>query len=601
MILHCTPPYTCDIPNPALGYLKGFLQAKGISVRNIYWNLVLLGEIENFKRNLEINSGNKLDFSSESITLYIWRHLLTDVEGETPFDVLVQSIVSRSKLRGVIHSIREKIDWYIKENDLHKDGLAGFTVKTYQWMMGSYISGQLKKLNPEIAVVIGGITNEQQGRTFMNVFPQIDYAIWGEGEYPLFCLAEALTETDISVVPNLLYRDGTRICSTKKIGESSELDLHPFADHTDYFDTLNQVVSSPVRVRVPIWGSRSCPWNKCKFCVLNEEYSYRTRSPENIVEEIEFQSKTHGVNRFIFVDTELPGNRKRFKTLLALLIKASAGRKEPYQFFAEVSPVFINEETAHHMQVASFTSIQMGFEAMTDSLLEKMEKRHRFAHNIRALKLGSQYGITIDGLNIIRGIPSETKEDVTESCKNLKFVRFFLNTYTLLPSQLILYKGSPFFEEMPEEKRRNLTYQRLWEEAAPLNIIPAGERFEFFGFPSEKPAHFPLWNIFEMMLDSYQQQNRSYTWIEYEDGSFIEEKGPEIYKYKLDGNETALLVFCDSMKTLSEVREQFPYSSDELCELLRTLKEWGLLYYDRNSDTIISVVDASRRIRTPRA
>jgi hypothetical protein len=46
MILHCTPPYTLDIPNPAIGYLKGFLKALGIPVKNIYWNAVLASTIK---------------------------------------------------------------------------------------------------------------------------------------------------------------------------------------------------------------------------------------------------------------------------------------------------------------------------------------------------------------------------------------------------------------------------------------------------------------------------------------------------------------------------------------------------------------------------
>lgn len=600
MILHCTPPYAQDVPNAALGYLKGFLQAKGISIKNVYWNLVLSREITDFQKKLETYTGIESESSIDAVTVYIWKHLTTPTGKKTPLDLLFSSIFSHDQLSEEVHSVKDKIDWYILENNLHKGSLAGFTSKTYQWLMNSYIIGRLKEMNPDITIVVGGITNEEQGRTFMKVFSHADYAIYGGGEYPLSYLARAIEEgTDIAHVPNLIYRDGTHIFSTGKFTEPPPLDDYPFADHSDYFETFQQFISAPLNVSIPIWGSRSCPWNKCRFCVLNEEYTYCARSPENIVAEIEYQSEKYDCDTFVFVDTEVPGNKKRFRTLLTSLVEASANRKKPFHLAVAVSPVFIDSETAQYMRAVSFSPIEAGFEAVTDSLLEKMRKRHRFAHNIQALKMGNHYGLAIEGLNIIRGIPTETKDDVLESCENLKFLRFLLNRYKFRLTLLGLYKGSPFFKEMSEEKRRALKYDRIWEEIAPLNIIAQSDRFEFFGFPPERSDHFPLWNDFAAIMESYKQQNRSYTWTEYKDGSFIEEKGPEVYRYVLDRDETDILIFCDSIRTFSEVRQQVPHlREDTLREILSSLKECGLLYYDNGINTIISVVEASRRICT---
>ncbi|MGD2249022.1 MAG: radical SAM protein [Candidatus Methanofastidiosia archaeon] len=585
MILHCMSPYAQHIPNPALGYLKGFLKAHAIEIKNVYWNLVLSREINNFNNLLKsLPQANEL--SVGAITTYTWKQLM-GITIETPLDALFSSLFTKDEIDELINGIKDKIDWYIKQEKLHESNLAGFTMKTYQWLMNWYVMTRLKKMNPHIHIVAGGIANKEQGQAFMRMIPSIDFAIWGEGEYPLLHLVNSLGS--VQDVPQLLYRKNTTICSTTHTVASPPLDEYPFADHTDYFD-----ISPAGEVFIPVWGSRSCPWNKCKFCKLNEEYQYRTRSPENIVKEIEYQSQTHGVNNFIFVDTELPGNRTRFKKLLTLLVEASADRKEPYHFFAEVSPVFITDETAHLMEVASFTTIQMGFEAVTDSLLKKMEKRHRFVHNIQALKYGDQHNLHLDGLNIIRGIPTETKHDILESCKNLKFLRFLLNRYTLRLGSLELYKGSPFYEEMSEKEREPWRYHRFWEEISSTDTISKEDRFEFFGFYREKPHH--VWDTFETVLSLYQQQNRSYTWIEYEDGSFIEEKGLDIYKYVLDRDETDLLLFCDSIRKFSEVLQRFSHIKEgALRELLINLKEYGLIYCDEDMREIISVVAACER------
>ena len=55
--LHCAPPYRFDVPNAALGYLKGFLEARNIHVKNVYWNVILTPEIEGFNRGIETPSG----------------------------------------------------------------------------------------------------------------------------------------------------------------------------------------------------------------------------------------------------------------------------------------------------------------------------------------------------------------------------------------------------------------------------------------------------------------------------------------------------------------------------------------------------------------
>ena len=588
MILNCMPPYAPDIPNPALGYLKGFMQAHNFPVKNVYWNLILSREISAFNDPLRSQSQTLL--SIDAVTTYIWKHLMGSTD-ETPLDLLFLSIFTKDELCELVHSVKDKITRYIKNENLHKVTLAGFTMKTYQWLMGWYVMDQLKQLNPDIRIVAGGLSNEDQGRAFMKVIPSIDFVIWGEGEYPLLHLVEALQDGgSVENVPHLVYREGT-IHSTCQDMDYPPLDAYPFADHSDYFDTL-KMGPSGMAVLIPVWGSRSCPWNKCKFCVLNEEYHYRTRSPSNIVEEIVYQSRNHDRNTFIFVDTELPGKWNRWKTLLKLLVDASSHQKEPYHFYAEVSPVFIDEEAARYMQVASFESTQIGFEAMTDSLLKKMEKRHKFVHNIQALKFGDQYGLTIIGLNIIRGIPQETREDIVESAANVRFLRFLLGKYSFRPVSLELYKGSPFYEEMSPEEREEWYFQRFWDEVSFLGSVHEDDRFEFFGFRKTQPAH--TWEEFETVLDSYKQQNRTYTWVEYEDGSFIEEKGFKVYKYTLDRDETDVLIFCDSIRTFSEVKEKFSHiKEDTLLELLEPLKDYGLVYYD---DThIISVLEASKR------
>lgn len=600
MILHSTLPFRQDIPNPALGYLKGFLQARGFSVQNVYWNLVLARALMDLHRTLEKYIKDTGVSSIPSITLFLCRNLLSNPKKtRTTLDLVYSSAVPEREISSMVSSFRSQIDQHIEQYNLYKTPVAGFTLKTYQWPLSLYIIDRLKELNPDISIVVGGITTEGQAHHFLKILTHADFAIWGEGEYPLFHLLRAMKEDeDFDNVPNLVYRDKnkTTLLSTEKTSEYPDLDSYPFADHSDYFMSFKRFIPVQMPILIPIWGSRSCPWNKCKFCVLNEEYHYRTRSPESILEEIEVHHKKHNIDSFIFVDTELPGNRKRFKKLLRMLIESSITRKRPYHFFAEISPVFIDEETARMMQLASFSSIQIGFEAMTDTLLEKMQKRHRFAHNIQALKLGNKYDLKITGVNIIKDIPPETGEDVKESCDNLEFLRFLLKRYPLSLIFLMLFKDSLFYSEVSEEDRKFWNEDLFWEEIAPTDLVSESDRFELFGFCKSSPTHHHLWNAFENVMMSYAQQNRSYKWMEYPDGSFVEEKGPKILRYTFDRDETDILIFCDKIRTFSEVKKKFTHlSEDNLRKILHSLKEAGMLYYDKDCNTIISVLEAAKR------
>ena len=600
MILHCTPPYRQDIPNPATGYLKGFLEARGIHVKNVYWNLILAREILNYQKTWENCPGLSGLSPTYNIVLQICKHLLmedSNALNETLSDAFFSLFSSKKEISTITSLIRDQIDQYILQNNLHETPLAGFTLKTEQWLMNFYLIQRLKELNSEIKIVIGGIPDEDGGRVFMKMIPLADFAIWGEGEYPLFYLIEALErDKELKNVPNLIYRNNDRILSTEMSREPhSDLNSYPFADHSDYFTTLRKFFPGQMKVLIPIWGSRSCPWNKCKFCVLNEGYLYRQRSPENIVEEIEVQSGKYGIRTFIFVDSDIAGNKKRFKKLLKLLLQSSEKKGIPYELYAELSPIFIDPETAPYMELISLKHPQIGAEALTDSLLEKMQKRHKFAHNIQALKLGDQYNLRVSS-NIITGIPTETREDVLESCKNLRFLRFFLKQFTFILNSFKLFKGSPFYDEMPEETRKHWNESEVWDEITQIPATSEVDRFELAGFLVDELSHYLLWNFFQRHLGFHIENTSSYEWIEYPDCSFFAEKGPKTYRCILNRDETDLLIYCDSIKRFSEVRSKFPHmSEDTLLAMMSQLKDPGLLYYDTNLETIISVLEADRR------
>jgi exonuclease III len=147
---------------------------------------------------------------------------------------------------------------------------------------------------------------------------------------------------------------------------------------------------------------------------------------------------------------------------------------------------------------------------------------------------------------------------------------------------------------MPEEERETWKDNYLWTEIEPVHLVSRADRFEFFGFSNVVHNHF--WTDFVRLLRAYTNQNCSYEWVHYAHGSFVEEKGLRIYKYLLDRDETDLLIYCDTVKTISEVKKRFSHIDEEpLYEMLTSLKAAGLLYYSQGFNEIISTVEAGKR------
>ena len=613
--LHCNLPFTELMPNPALGYLKGFIE-KDCDVRAIYWNLLLsrMGYKDILKKTSALlgqegpsGAGSVSTYLSEGLFMaYLCRYLYSnDVDPVPLFDKIAGINTPPHKLKDLIQGIKEFIDEYIRREELFSVDAAGFTMKTDQWLLNYYILLRLKHRNPSIKTIIGGLRNVSSALEFMRTFKEADFAIYGEGEIPLLRLAKSFDDPSaFNTIPNLLYRKDDEILSNPPLPPEAlgDINQYPFADHTDYFKTVKECKLDSLipSCCIPIWGVRSCSWNRCKFCVLNEELPYRERTPENIVSEIEYQSRKHGIDRIQFVDTDIGRkSRDEFDKLLELLIESSVRCGRPYHMYGDISPLRLDGRSIEAMRKIKFETVQVGFEASSNSLLRKMRKKHSFAHNIQALKLGEEHHFDMVGLNIIQGIPSETEGDVVESILNLKFLRFFLRTYHLRPCRLTLYKGAPFFDEMPEEQMGNWDQNILGQEARYLDFLSAADKYEF-GFLRNGRPNDLLWDTFVRLLGYYQSNECSYEWFKYPNGSsIIEEKFSDGEKiYNLDPTDTEILIFCDEVKKLSKLKSHFKdLEGEELGRTISSLKEVGLLYFDADEEMFVSTVSPGHIVR----
>jgi ribosomal peptide maturation radical SAM protein 1 len=293
-----------------------------------------------------------------------------------------------------------------------------------------------------VPICIGGAScSGRLGPSLLEVFPQIDYTINGEGERPLLGLLRYL-QGKIDTLPGAVCgRTERAFRDDIEKDQVPNLDFLPVPDFDDYFEQLDQILKgrsvSPV---LPVEFSRGCWWRRCNFCNLNLQWSgYRAKSLKKVVSEIDYLSRHYGVLDFAFMDNALP------RRYAASLFHYLAGHNRDYSVFAELRAVHSRDELVT-MARGGLKDIQVGIESLSTSLLKRINKGVRAIDNVAIMRHAEEVGIRLDG-NLIMHFPGSTQEEVEQTIEALDFVWPFrpLNTVSFW-----LGLGSPV-EQRPSD------------------------------------------------------------------------------------------------------------------------------------------------------
>jgi len=123
--------------------------------------------------------------------------------------------------------------------------------------------------------------------------------------------------------------------------------------------------------------SRGCPFN-CEFCdiVILNGHKPRTKSKDQILEELEVLYAQGWRSSVFFVDDNFIGNRKRLKTeILPYLIDWMKQKKYPFSFFTEASINLSDDEELMRLMVkAGFNKVFIGIETPNEESLTECNK-----------------------------------------------------------------------------------------------------------------------------------------------------------------------------------------------------------------------------------
>jgi radical SAM superfamily enzyme YgiQ (UPF0313 family) len=254
------------------------------------------------------------------------------------------------------------------------------------------------------------------------------------------------------------------------------------------------------------------------------------------------------------------------------------------------------------MAIAGFKNIFIGYDGLSDTLLQKMGKSNSFSDNILFVKYALKNGIS-PVVNVIKHVPGETEEDVQECIKNLHFLRFFykdsLVDFSHIYVDLVLSSMTKYYTSMPVDERENydgddLTY------LLPAHFSNHANRFHLFRYKKNVPANAREW---EKLIDieEYYKSNRFNYKIQ-------ENKGVYYYSEFCNDVEIENIVFgnpyyghvlkavekkvCAFSGLYASIKKTFPVIREShLKGVLKDLKEAHLVYYNGEFSNIISVIE----------
>ena len=607
ILLNCLPPVDVNSPSISLSILKKFMVNHGFETEIKYWNFSLSLMSEYYET--EDTEIRLLPFLS------ILNDRSNNTKGNNRIISLLQKLQPSFKINHPKYyaelleekkkEILDTIMREVKGIDFSEISLFGISAKYNQWIPAMILAEEIKKSSPKTKIIVGGFGSKNAATEAMKICPSFDLANWGEGEYPLLQLAEQLKNKtlDYKTLPRLMYRDADEIkqSSTNK-SEYLDFENYIYPDYDDYMDQYPDT-ENVEKINIPINTTRSCHWNKCKFCDFNKGYKLRIRSPECIVSEIEHITNEYGLTTFSFVDSDTFGSLEHFEKLLDLIIELKYKNEEDYVFWAEIIPNdLFTAKLMEKMAIAGFKNIFIGYDALSDTLLTKMNKSNSFSDNIFFVKQSLINGIS-PIVNVIKHVPGEKEEDIQECIDNLHFLRFYYNnsvvSFSHIYVNLVLSSMTKYYTYMQEDEREKYDIDDI-TYLMPEYFSNHEDRFHLFRYEKNVKSNAAEWEKLIEIEEYYKNNKFSY--------KIQEDKGRIYYTEYTNDTEIENIVFGELeygsiLKFLEEkvysfsvvfsaMKKLYPRITERrVKEVLSHLKEAYLIYYNTKYSNIVSVIN----------
>lgn len=288
-----------------------------------------------------------------------------------------------------------------------KTKVVGISTSTETYKCGVKIASFVKKMYPDIIVVMGGCHVSFEYEDALNT-GYVDYVIRNEGELTFKELLDYLCKGvgDIEKIDGLCYVNEQGIIVRNKNRKYIEnLDELPIPDRT-FFDMDKYAYPGSIST------SRGCPGN-CIFCAATALSGgrYRIRSAKNIIKEFKYL-KELGYNHVQIIDDTMTADVERLNEFLDLMVKENL----EMTWYCESRADIMTKELLEKMKKAGCCAIQFGVEAGNQEMLDCLKKNITMEQIRNVFTWAHELEMVASSCLII-GQPYDTKETISDTMR----------------------------------------------------------------------------------------------------------------------------------------------------------------------------------------
>jgi len=395
----------------------------------------------------------------------------------------------------------EKQDW---SSYLYSEfDIVGISVHTITYSI-SFRIAELAK-NQGVIVIMGGphVSFVDKEALESGV---VDYVVRGEGEYSFLSLVKFLSkEIPFDEVRGVSYLTNGELGRTPNGPFIDDLDSLPFPARELLPLKLYREKLYSRRITTMI-TSRGCPSN-CDFCSIAQFLGvrWRSRSVENIFEEVELLYREYNYRALSFLDANFTLDPRRVIKLSEKIIKQ--GWDLIWLAESRVDAIVKNPYMVRMMAEAGLKEMFIGFESGSQEVLNGYGKKTLVSDALKAVEVLRENNVKVIG-SFILGALNETKDMMKETINFAKWLNPTRVQFTILTP----FPGTRIYERV---KDRLLT--KNWEFYSGLNptikldhVSPKELRrlrtmgyFSFYGRLGKVVENMPHFYMFLKVLFAY--------------------------------------------------------------------------------------------------
>ncbi len=354
-----------------------------------------------------------------------------------------------------------KFKHLVKKIESFGPQLIGISLVSLLYKKSYELIRNIKNLYPNMKTVVGGPHVTVLQEKVLEECPSIDYGIVYEGEETLVELCkDEKSETEIK---GLIHKKDHQIIYNGNRPLKRNLDQISFPRYEKF--ELKKYINE-----MPLYSSRGCPY-ECIFC-LNKLISkhFRWRSPEHVVDEIEYWYK-RGYRIFNFDDDNFSFINRRVYGICDEIERRGIKDAE-FRCSNGLRADRVTRELLARMRKTGFNYIAFGVDGGNNKMLKMNKKGETIEQIEKAIKNSCELGFDVKVFCVI-GMPHETREDIEDSFRVVQkypIKRVIMNNP-------IPYPGTELFEIVKEN------HWFLQEPEVYLNSVTANENIPVFETP----------------------------------------------------------------------------------------------------------------------